>query len=633
MPFSPSKTRSTVHALDKRKLHLRAAVAHRLPHRRNFGQGVRALDGLGIFPRKGLYIEDAALAVFAPEHEMRDVVGDQVERLKHGPMLFEKLTKLRFPFGLDPISTQRDSSCHFKTFSIFAKYINAGPAPRFACSKRSNRRQRGALKAIDDSPELIELLASREAEGLRVPAAGRILFLVFALVLVLIDLASSPQPSVSPTLAGLIIATLVFMLGLNVYLWWWLRTHHRVATVGIVGAGCDALFVVVLAVLAQAAGDADGLSPAYVFKTELPIVVALIIVLNGLALRPRYPMIVGVGAAVALTLPLVSSAAASDLRLSDNRLEVYAGNAHDLGHLISTVVMVLGTVVAVAVAARAARLTVRKGVAQEIEHARLQQEQLHLVMREKVQALRGLVAGVCHEINTPLGSVRSGADTLSRVFDKLEAARPDDERSKTRAMRAGRESLSAMQTATARIAELEVSLRRLSHLDEADLQSLQIGPELDAVVAAVRGSLDRMPTIIRTYDDVPALFVNGPEINQALLTIVKNACEAAGADGTVTLRIYQRDGHVHIEVTDTGPGIAPDKINQLFDINFSSKGRRVGIGVGLAAAQNAVQRHSGQLVVNSVPGDGATLVLSLPSEANETPSTRAIESVRQTGKI
>jgi len=155
-----------------------------------------------------------------------------------------------------------------------------------------------------ESAQLDDLLRAREAKGLRVPLLGRILVLSYGLVNVAASVGFAEAPGdTSPAVAALVIATLGLTLALNLELLALLGRQEKVATVGWVGAGMDALFVVALSVLAQLAGADDGLSPGYVFKTEMPITALAVVAINGLALRPRYPLLVGAGALIALLLP------------------------------------------------------------------------------------------------------------------------------------------------------------------------------------------------------------------------------------------------------------------------------------------------------------------------------------------
>ena len=470
------------------------------------------------------------------------------------------------------------------------------------------------MRSSEDSPELIRLLRSREALGLRVPAIGRMVFLTIALAVVAFSIRADEVGRYGTPIDVLVTAGLSFMLLLNVFIYYQLRRESRVATIGLVGAGFDALFVIFLSTMAQVVGVNDGLAPGFVYKSELPVAVMTVIVINGLALRPRYPAIVGVGALVALVVPAFRIGWGEPGQVSVSRIDVYTGSAVDPGQVAVVLAGTIGTTLAVVFFTRAARQTLRKGISQEIEQARLRQDQLRVVMQEKVRTLRKLVAGVCHEVNTPIGAVKSSTDTLGRVLDRLDTAK--DDKAKARFVAVGRESLGTIETAVTRISALEASLRSLSHLDEGDLQNVDLNAELDRVVAAVRRSLGDEVNVVTHYGDLPELVLNGSQINQALLTVVTNAFEAAGTAGTVTLRTHLEEQQVRIEIEDDGPGIEAQRIPELFDVSLASKGERMGAGLGLAVAQNMAHLHGGALTARSTLGRGATFVFSFPASTS-----------------
>jgi len=460
------------------------------------------------------------------------------------------------------------------------------------------------------SAELDELLRTREAQGLRVPLWGRILVLGYGLLNVAASVGFTEAPGdTSPTVAALVIATLIVTLAVNLKLLALLRRRERVSLVGWVGAGMDALFVVALSVLAQLAGAEDGLTPGYVLKTEMPVTVLAVVAVNGLALRPRYPLVVGAGALVALLLPAVRLLWAPEAALSSHRPDVYAGAALDPGGLVTIVVMAAILVAGVAWAAHVGRQTVLKAIDRELAHAALQQDQLRLVMREKVKAIGKLVAGVSHEINTPVGALKSGVDTQRRVLERVAG-----DLSTQRVLQIGHQSLDAMSAAADRIRNLEVSLRGLAHLDEADFRKVDLRRELDSVVSAVHREHATTPIEVAP-SDLPEVYLSASEFNQALLSLLRTAVAAAGPEGKVTVHLEKRHGTVRLAIADNGPALAPEALASLFDIGFDGSGERVSADLGLATAQSVVQRHGGELKVESVVGVGTTYTIEIPFDA------------------
>ena len=106
-------------------------------------------------------------------------------------------------------------------------------------------------------------------------------------------------------------------------------------------------------------------------------------------------------------------------------------------------------------------------------------------------------------------------------------------------------------------------------------------------------------------------------LRQALLNLVRNACEAMPGGGTVTITGQERGEAVEIAVADTGPGIPAEHRARLFEPFFTTKAE--GTGLGLAIARQIALAHSGDITCESAPGAGATFTLRLPRRGGETP--------------
>ena len=133
----------------------------------------------------------------------------------------------------------------------------------------------------EDSAEARQLLLAREARGLRVPLLARMLFVIYGIGIVSVQLILSDEPRPRQTLNLLVFAMLGGALVGNMRLWLKLQRGREVERVGWVGAVLDALFVLALSSLAQMAAAEAGHPVSAVFKTELPIVLLTIVVING----------------------------------------------------------------------------------------------------------------------------------------------------------------------------------------------------------------------------------------------------------------------------------------------------------------------------------------------------------------
>lgn len=98
------------------------------------------------------------------------------------------------------------------------------------------------------------------------------------------------------------------------------------------------------------------------------------------------------------------------------------------------------------------------------------------------------------------------------------------------------------------------------------------------------------------------------------MTLIVNACEAMRGEGCLSLSTSTSDNSVEAEIRDTGPGINSSKLDNLFDLQFSTHQNRVGMGLGLPTADRIARKHGGSLTVRTTTG-GTTFTLRLPTDA------------------
>lgn len=117
--------------------------------------------------------------------------------------------------------------------------------------------------------------------------------------------------------------------------------------------------------------------------------------------------------------------------------------------------------------------------------------------------------------------------------------------------------------------------------------------------------------IIKNYDNVPTIYCNYEEITKVWLHLIKNALDAMGNQGVLTINISRQQDNIAIEVKDTGSGIAPKLINSIYDPFFSTKSLKEHTGCGLMIAKQIIEQHEGTIAVQSIPSD-TTFTVYLP---------------------
>ena len=258
-------------------------------------------------------------------------------------------------------------------------------------------------------------------------------------------------------------------------------------------------------------------------------------------------------------------------------------------------------------------------LAQVNQHLRATQSQL--VQSEKMAALGMLVAGVAHEINTPIGAIHSTHDTMVRAFerltDQLRARLPDAyERDQElhNTLRVMQDSCRILETGSNRVATIVRRLRSFARLDEAEIKLADIHDGLEDTLALIRHQLKDRIEVVKRFSAIEPIACYPGRLNQVFLNILMNAVQALPGPGRITVTTFQRDNQIHIAIQDNGCGIAPQHLEKIFDPGFTTKGVGVGTGLGLSICYQIMQDHHGEIRVESELGKGTTFTLILPTD-------------------
>jgi two-component system NtrC family sensor kinase len=249
----------------------------------------------------------------------------------------------------------------------------------------------------------------------------------------------------------------------------------------------------------------------------------------------------------------------------------------------------------------------------------LRTAQARLVQQAKMAALGQLVAGVAHEINTPLAAVVSNNDLFLRCFSRMRDALAETtvERGPVpevivRDLHAIEQLTSVTRSACARITELVRTLRTFARLDEADVKAVDLHEGLESTLVLLRHLLKGGITVVRELGDLPPVECHPNQINQVFMNLLVNACQAMGDSGTLTITTRALADEVEVRIADTGCGIPEAQLGRIFDPGFTTKGAPLGTGLGLSIVYQIVEGHGGDIAVESEVGRGTAFTLRLP---------------------
>lgn len=285
----------------------------------------------------------------------------------------------------------------------------------------------------------------------------------------------------------------------------------------------------------------------------------------------------------------------------------------------------------------------------------LKASQTQLIQSEKMASLGQMVAGVTHEINTPLGYVRSNNDIVAESLSEMEALlhayretlallnSPDaDLDEAARAMQelealqaevdpetlAGelRQLLGDSRHGLGQISELVGDLKDFSRLDRSRSESVDLNAGLDSALKICRNMLKDRIQVVRHYGDLPAVECAPSQINQVFLNLISNAAQAIDGEGRITLHTRHERDRVVVRIRDTGCGMDAETRERIFDPFYTTKPVGEGTGLGLAICYRIVSEHGGRIVVASAPGKGTEFAVVLPVRQSATDGPMADEA-------
>lgn len=266
---------------------------------------------------------------------------------------------------------------------------------------------------------------------------------------------------------------------------------------------------------------------------------------------------------------------------------------------------------------------------------RLSEAQAKLLQSERLASIGQLAAGVAHEINNPIGYIFSNFGSLERYVKQLfemlaayEAAEPclsDPVLAERIAELRGeieldylKEDMPALMAESRegieRVRKIVQDLKDFSRIDarqEWEWTNLHVG--LNSTLNIVNNEIKYKADVVKDFGELPDVECLPFELNQVFMNLLVNAAHAIGpARGTITIRTFVEGELACVAISDTGSGIAPEHLPRIFDPFFTTKPVGKGTGLGLSLAYGIVQKHQGQIEVDTRVGVGTTFRVRIP---------------------
>jgi signal transduction histidine kinase len=252
---------------------------------------------------------------------------------------------------------------------------------------------------------------------------------------------------------------------------------------------------------------------------------------------------------------------------------------------------------------------------------KLRETQDQLVQSREMAALGNLVAGVAHEVNTPLGAINSNADTAKRILriisDVVEnddgTPWSDEKEAKIyKALKTLADLNNSTYLAATRIDKIVTALRGFACLDEAEYQTFGLNKGIEHTITLLTFSPEMKVEIKKDFTSIPEISCRPGQLNQVFMNLLTNGVEAIGKKGKIIIRTRLEGEWIVIQFMDNGRGIPSQDLNHVFEPGFTTKGVGVGTGLGLSICYRIVEDHGGSIDVHSEEGKGATFTIRLP---------------------
>ena len=277
----------------------------------------------------------------------------------------------------------------------------------------------------------------------------------------------------------------------------------------------------------------------------------------------------------------------------------------------------------------------------------LKNSQLQLIRSEKMATLGQMVAGVAHEVNTPLSYVQNNLEIIGQLTEQyeelielvqgLKSVKTDaatdgkidkllsdiihasDDIQEDDLSAELKELIKDSLFGVEQITEMVLNLRNFARLDESKVKTIDVRECIEASLK-IAGNSIRHQEIVTDFAPTPEVKCSPSQINQVLVNLLNNAAQAMGEkpDSKIEVRTRADDHNVYIDVIDNGKGMSPEILNQIFEPFFTTKGAGEGTGLGMAISQQIMEQHNGDIKVVSTEGVGTTFTLILPINNNLT---------------
>ncbi|MGZ3614780.1 MAG: sensor histidine kinase [Thermodesulfobacteriota bacterium] len=231
------------------------------------------------------------------------------------------------------------------------------------------------------------------------------------------------------------------------------------------------------------------------------------------------------------------------------------------------------------------------------------EDEMRMMMSERLAALGEMASGIAHEINNPLATIAACTEALLNRMEKEKIGSILFEN-----------YLTIIQDEINRCKNITNNMLSFVKKRHDGKQDVEINEVLDKTLEMVnfQGRLKDVDVVRQYQEEVPMIHSSEGDLRQAFLSIIANAVDAMEGKGTLIIETGNNGNSISIKISDTGPGIPPHLINRIFNPFFTTKSGKGGTGLGLSIADKIIKENNGTIDIISEEGKGTTFTITLP---------------------
>jgi histidine kinase len=247
----------------------------------------------------------------------------------------------------------------------------------------------------------------------------------------------------------------------------------------------------------------------------------------------------------------------------------------------------------------------------------MMEKDAQLIQAAKMKTLGEMSAGIAHEINQPLNTIKMGSEYLNLLLDRKRTITEDQIR----------DMATQISEQVERATEIINNLRAFGRKSGMTMEFVNMKVPIQGVLSIIgrQFSIQRIAIRVDLSEDLPLVKGHNNHFQQVLFNLLNNARDAIQdrmeteleLHGDILIRTYAKDDNVFVTVTDNGPGIPEEVRNKIFEPFFTTKQAGRGMGLGLAITYGIVRDYGGTIRIESLPGQGTTFYLIFPAVSPE----------------